>query len=132
MENFKKFLAKNFTLIVFIFLVIGWFKGCGDTKEIGKINDEIKAIKAQGGIVIRVKRGEDPAWYNDAADVNYGDRCMNYSRAKSRMEALRIHASETAWVGTKFDAVIDNNGSIEDLYSQIKNLASSPRDAKAA
>jgi len=45
MENFKKFLAKNFTLIVFIFLVIGWFKGCGDTKELGKINDEIKAIK---------------------------------------------------------------------------------------
>jgi hypothetical protein len=45
MENFKKFLAKNFTLIVFIFLVIDWFKGCGDTKELGKINDEIKAIK---------------------------------------------------------------------------------------
>jgi hypothetical protein len=94
--------------------------------------NEIKAIKAAGGMVIRVKRGEDPSWYNDAADVNYGDRCMNYSRAKSRMEQLGIHASETAWVGTKFDAVIDNNGSIEDLYSQIKNLASNPLDAKAA
>lgn len=45
MENFKKFLSKNFTLIVFIFLIIGWLKGCGDSKELGKINDDIKAIK---------------------------------------------------------------------------------------
>jgi hypothetical protein len=94
--------------------------------------NEIKAIKAAGGIVIRVKRGEDPTWYNDAADVNAGDRCMNYSLAKSRIQALGIHASETAWVGTKFDAIVDNNGSIEDLYDQVKNLASSRPDAKAA
>ena len=45
MENFKKFLSKNFTLIVFIFLIIGWLKGCGDSKELGKINDDIKTIK---------------------------------------------------------------------------------------
>lgn len=45
MENFKKFLSKNFTLIVLIFLIIGWLKGCGDSKELGKINDDIKAIK---------------------------------------------------------------------------------------
>ncbi len=94
--------------------------------------NEIKAIKAQGGIVIRVKRGEDPAWYNDAADVNAGDRCLNYSRAKTSMEALGIHASETAWVGTKFDAIVDNNGSIEDLYNQIKNLVSDHPVSKAA
>ena len=45
MENFKKFLSKNFTLIVFIFLIIGLFKGCGYSKELCKINDDIKAIK---------------------------------------------------------------------------------------
>ena len=84
--------------------------------------NEIKAIKSQGGIVIRVKRGENPAWYNDAADVNYGEKCSNYAVAKARMDALGIHASETAWVGTKFDAVVDNNGSIEDLYNQVKSL----------
>lgn len=94
--------------------------------------NEIKAIKAQGGIVIRVKRGDDPAWYNDAADVNYGEKCSNYPVAKARMDALGIHASETAWVGTKFDAIIDNNGSIEDLYTQIKNLVQDPHVSKAA
>ena len=38
------------------------------------------------------------------------------------LKNLGVHVSETAWVGTKFDAVIDNNGSIEELYQQIKNL----------
>jgi hypothetical protein len=37
---------------------------------------------------------------------------------------MKIHASETAWVGTKFDAELDNNGSIDDLYLAIKNLVS--------
>jgi len=32
-----------------------------------------------------------------------------------------VHHSEWAWVGQQFDAVIDNNHSIQDLYSQIKN-----------
>jgi hypothetical protein len=84
--------------------------------------NEIKSIKAAGGIVIRVKRGPEPEWYKDAADMNAGDACMNYALAKSRMSKLGIHASETAWVGTKFDAVLENNGTIDDLFEQIKNL----------
>ena len=33
-----------------------------------------------------------------------------------------VHASEYSWAATDFDFVIDNNGSIEDLYAQLKNL----------
>jgi hypothetical protein len=84
--------------------------------------NEIKSIRAAGGIVIRVKRGEDPVWYKDACDVNAGDKCLNYSRAKSRLDELGVHASETAWCGTKFDATLDNNGSIDDLYAEVKDL----------
>ncbi len=84
--------------------------------------NEIKSIKEAGGIVIRVKRGEEPEWYNDAADMNAGDRCMNWMMAKTRMAALGIHASETAWVGTKFDAVLENDGSIDDLFAKVKSL----------
>ncbi len=84
--------------------------------------NEIKSIKEAGGIVIRVKRGEEPEWYNDAADMNAGDRCMNWMIAKTRMAALGIHASETAWVGTKFDAVLENDGSIDDLFAKVKSL----------
>jgi hypothetical protein len=36
----------------------------------------------------------------------------------------KIHASETAWVGTDFDSIIDNNGSIDDLYQQAKLIVS--------
>ena len=94
--------------------------------------NEIKSIKAAGGIVIRVKRGDDPEWYNDAADMNPGDRCSNYMLAKTRMQKLGIHASETAWVGTKFDAVMDNNASIDDLYAQVKLLINLEQDPLAA
>lgn len=86
--------------------------------------NEIKSIKNAGGIVIRVVRGAEPDWYNDAADMNAGDRCMNYMMGKTRMQLLGIHASETAWVGTKFDAVIDNNGTIDDLYEQVLGIIS--------
>ena len=84
--------------------------------------NEIKSIKEAGGIVIRVKRGDDPAWYKDAADMNAGDRCINYMMAKTRMQKLKIHASETAWVGTKFDYTLDNNSTIDDLFTQVKDL----------
>ena len=31
-----------------------------------------------------------------------------------------VHASEWAWVGTKFDAVIDNNSTVDNLYKQLE------------
>jgi hypothetical protein len=92
--------------------------------------NEIKSIRDAGGIVIRVKRGDDPEWYNDAADMNAGPKCTNWSLASGRMTTLNIHASETAWVGTKFDAVLDNNGSIDELYALVKDLVQDRLDAK--
>jgi len=94
--------------------------------------NEIKSIKDAGGIVIRVKRGPEPDWYRDAADMNAGDRCMNYMLAKTRMQKLGIHASETAWVGIKFDYILDNNETIDDLYNQIKSVISQALDRPAS
>jgi len=99
--------------------------------------NEIKSIKDAGGIVVRVVRGEEPDWYEDAINANRGE-VGNYSWAtsRSRLEKIGIHASETAWVGTKFDAILDNNGSIDDLFAQVRGLVqdhlastSHPRDA---
>jgi hypothetical protein len=84
--------------------------------------NEIKSIKDAGGIVIRVKRGPEPEWYRDAADMNAGDKCMNWALASSRMAKLNIHASETAWVGTKFDHVLANDSSIDDLYAKVQAI----------
>jgi len=88
--------------------------------------NEIKSIKDAGGIVIRVRRGEEPAWYKDAADMNAGDHSMNYAMAKDRIRKLGIHASETAWVGTEFDHILENNSSLDDLYAQVKTLIKNP------
>ena len=51
--------------------------------------------------------------------------------AKDRMEAHGIHASETAWVGTDFDRIIDNNGTMDELYQQINDLVRDLRAARA-
>jgi hypothetical protein len=87
--------------------------------------NEIKSIKDAGGLVVRVVRGPEPKWYNDAINMNAGDRNMSYAISSERIKRLKIHASETAWVGTNFDAVLDNNKSIDDLFAQVKGLVSS-------
>ena len=93
--------------------------------------NEIKAIKAAGGIVVRVVRGPEPEWYDTAKSCNRGPNGnTNWALSGRRLEQLGIHASETAWVGTKFNAVLDNNGTLDDLYQQIMRLVLSPRDAR--
>jgi hypothetical protein len=66
-----------------------------------------------------VQRGMLPEWYDVAVEANSGH---NYAVQELKMR--KIHASETAWVGTNFDSIIDNNGSIDDLYKQAKLVIS--------
>jgi hypothetical protein len=79
--------------------------------------NEITAIKQAGGIVVRVRRGTDPEWYTYAEMANDGDIA-----ARIELDRFKVHASETAWIGTAFDAVIDNNSTLDHLYSQINDL----------
>ena len=83
--------------------------------------NEIKAIRSAGGRVIRIKRGPEPVWFDDARSMNKGpSRNMSWALSKHNIEELGIHASETAWVGQKFDATLNNDGSLDELYSQIE------------
>ena len=83
--------------------------------------NEIKAIRNAGGRVIRIKRGPEPVWFDDARSMNKGpSRNMSWALSKHNIEELGIHASETAWVGQKFDATLNNDGTIEELYHQIE------------
>ena len=87
--------------------------------------NEIKSIHEAGGIVIRVKRGAEPEWYDAAVSANKGQNGnYNWALSVDKLKKLGIHASETAWVGTEFDAVLENDGSIDDLFAQVKNLVS--------
>jgi len=33
-----------------------------------------------------------------------------------------VHASEYSWAVTDFDFIIENNGTIDELYAELKNL----------
>ena len=89
--------------------------------------NEIKSIKSAGGIVVRVVRGPEPEWYDAALSVNRGpDRNSSWSLSKSILDKYKIHASETSWVGTNFDYVLDNNGSIDDLFARVRDLVPNP------
>jgi hypothetical protein len=85
--------------------------------------NEIDAIKRAGGMVVQVHRGQNPEWYAFAETVNRGpERNIEWSWAKTQLETFNIHSSETAWIGTAFDAVIDNNSTMDHLYVQITDL----------
>ena len=79
--------------------------------------NEIASIKNAGGRIVWVKRGALPEWYMVARNANRGDLT-----AQDMLKNFNVHVSETAWVGTDFDVVIENGGTIEELYTNIKNL----------
>jgi hypothetical protein len=85
--------------------------------------NEIKAIHNAGGIVVRIKRGDDPEWYDAAVSVNAGPNGNStWSLSRVKLEKLKIHASETAWVGGDIDHTVYNDTTIDALFDQIKNL----------
>jgi hypothetical protein len=83
--------------------------------------NEIAAIRAQGGIVGRVKRGEDPAWYNLAQTAN-SSNVLEHQQARRTFNELGIHPSESAWIGQPMDFVIPNNAALSDLYARVVDL----------
>jgi hypothetical protein len=90
--------------------------------------NEIAAIRRAGGRVIRVHRGPEPTWYGVALAANQQDQPNASSKI---LTELGVHASETAWIGTQFDAIINNNANgMDNLYQQINSLVLDLRSAK--
>ena len=81
--------------------------------------NEVRAIKNAGGIVVRVVRGPVPEWYETL--VSMQGQATSGIKA-NYMKQFNVHASEWEWVGSEFDAVIENNGTLEELYTKVKNL----------
>ena len=93
--------------------------------------NEIDAIRKAGGKVIRVVRGPEPEWYKLAESVNRGPTHIRWALSKDNLSKYNIHASETAWVGTKFDAIVDNNSTMDNLYKQVNDLVQDLQGATA-
>jgi PAS domain-containing protein len=76
--------------------------------------NEIAAIRNAGGRVFRIKRGPDPDWWVEAEDYFAGLR---------QYPPAGVHASEWSWVASPLDGIIDNNGTIGELFEDIKTTA---------
>ena len=79
--------------------------------------NEIQAIKKAGGQIVWVQRGALPEWYDDAVSANQG-----HNIGINNMKLRKIHASEWAWLGNEFNHIIDNNGTIDELFKQAQSL----------
>jgi hypothetical protein len=89
--------------------------------------NEIESIRRVGGKIIRVVRGPEPDWYDLALQENL----ERSEQAKLELIKFKVHASETAWIGTEFDMILDNNDSISQLYTSVNDLVQDLRASTA-
>lgn len=79
--------------------------------------NEVESIKRAGGKVVWVKRGELPNWVNTAKKANDGEMW-----AINAMTELGVHSSEWSWLNTDFDAVLENDSGLDDLYAEVRSV----------
>ena len=77
--------------------------------------NEIEFIQRMGGFVVRVKRGDDPEWYDTAKRANLEGNT-------DLMVDHLIHYSEWAWIGTPTDYQLDNIGTVSSLEADIEHM----------
>jgi len=81
-----------------------------------RFQNEINYIQQNSGIIIRVKRGPEPSWYDEMLNISDFELRQNY------MNQFNIHRSEWDWIGCKFDYEISNDGTLQDLSNNVQNV----------
>jgi hypothetical protein len=79
--------------------------------------NEVQKCKDLKGFVIRVVRGLEPEWYDCAYETNLGpnkDLMKNYYPD--------VHYSEWAWIGSNFNYVLDNSGTLQELRASVVHM----------
>ena len=76
--------------------------------------NEVSMVKRRNGKVIRIQRGAEPLWMKTAARANGGN-----AMALAKIKELGIHPSEFAWIGTEFDGLIINDGTVSELHKAV-------------
>jgi hypothetical protein len=77
--------------------------------------NEIEAVRERGGVIVRIRRGPEPYWFNTAARANLGDTYADYT-----MSLAGVHESEWRWIGEPIDFLIDNDGTLDDLCVKVE------------
>jgi dephospho-CoA kinase len=81
-----------------------------------RFSNEIEYIQKNDGIVVRVKRGSDPVWFEELSKI------IDPISRNNFMKQFDVHPSEWDWVGCYFNYTVENNGSIHDLGEKIDEL----------
>ena len=81
-----------------------------------RFQNEIIYIQSHMGIILRVKRGPEPIWYDEMLNISDFELRENY------MDQFKVHRSEWDWIGCHVDFEIDNNGTLQDLRNNVLGL----------
>ena len=82
-----------------------------------RFRNEVQAIKDAEGLVFRVKRGHEPEWMDLYLELYNSENWHQIE--KHREDGIIPHVSETDWIGSEFDYVIENDGTLDELYCKI-------------
>lgn len=74
-----------------------------------RFENEINLIRVYGGTIINVYRNM-PQWFTE------------YKNGKHVEEVQLLHRSETEWIRCQSDTIVENNGTIEELYTKVKYI----------
>ena len=87
-----------------------------------RFKNEIDMLRANGGKVVRVVREPLPQWFDKVAELN--QKGYNAAGIMNLVPEVKdVHLSEWDWIGyDNPDFILYNNGSFEDLYSQVDKM----------
>jgi len=84
-----------------------------------RFRNELDLIKNMGGYLIWVQRGELPEWYDTAKTAHENA----ISRKIMETTYRDVHESEWNWAGYPVDYVLTNNGTLEELYTDVDKVS---------
>jgi len=88
-----------------------------------RFKNEVKLVNSMRGITIRVRRGEEPSWYEKAEEWNLICKTNGDSNHAIMPHVLEdIHESERDWIGEKFDHILENNSTLKELEFQLNQI----------
>ena len=82
-----------------------------------RFENEIQAVRAIGGQTLRISRGPDPEWVKVAREQGISACALQFPQ---------IHASEYSSAVMTHDHYVDNNGTLEQLYSKLEVIVLRP------
>lgn len=90
-----------------------------------RFDNEVKAIRRAGGIIVRIKRGPEPGWMESAQLWLRSEGKAMREEDQWRFDDILAHLphrSEWDWVNSTIDFTITNDGTLEELEAKVEQI----------